>query len=55
MASEVVAYIGLGSNLNKPKIQIKQALLNLEAQSKINISALSRLYKIQTFVKYGPA
>lgn len=41
----MIAYIGLGSNLNNPKEQIKQALLSLHNQEDIEIIGLSSLYQ----------
>lgn len=41
----IIAYIGLGSNLNQPKAQIKQALMQLEQHIDIQITALSNLYQ----------
>ncbi len=41
----MIAYIGLGSNLNTPKEQIKSALINLNAQDDIEVTALSSLYQ----------
>ncbi len=38
------AYIGLGSNLNNPKIQLKRAFSALKEQTYIKISALSKYY-----------
>ncbi len=38
------AYIGLGSNLNNPKQQIKQALISLSNKANIFIINLSKLY-----------
>ncbi len=38
------AYIGLGSNLNNPKQQIKQALISLDNNENIFIIDLSKLY-----------
>lgn len=39
------AYIGLGSNLNQPKVQIKQAIMALEAHNNIKMVGLSKLYQ----------
>ena len=38
------AYIGLGSNLNNPKVQLKRALNALEKKRYIKISAFSKYY-----------
>lgn len=45
----MIAYIGLGSNLNQPKQQIKNALLALEKADAIKITALSSLYQSPPF------
>ena len=39
------AFIGLGSNLNQPKIQIKTALIALNNHQNIKVIALSSLYQ----------
>jgi 2-amino-4-hydroxy-6-hydroxymethyldihydropteridine diphosphokinase len=41
----MIAYIGLGSNLNNPKEQIKQALISLNQQEDVEIIGLSSLYQ----------
>lgn len=41
----MLAYIGLGSNLNDPKSQIKNALLALDKSDDIKVVALSSLYQ----------
>jgi 2-amino-4-hydroxy-6-hydroxymethyldihydropteridine diphosphokinase len=41
----MIAYIGLGSNLNNPKEQIKNALIALNSQEDIEITGLSSLYQ----------
>ncbi len=41
----MLAYIGLGSNLNNPKQQIKRALLALDNTQDIKVVALSSLYQ----------
>ena len=41
----MLAYIGLGSNLNNPKEQIKQALIALEATTDVKVVDLSSLYQ----------
>lgn len=41
----MLAYIGLGSNLNNPKQQIKTAVLALNATQDIKVSGLSSLYQ----------
>lgn len=41
----MLAYIGLGSNLNNPKEQIKRSLISLNEDEEIEVSALSSLYK----------
>lgn len=43
--SNIIAYIALGSNLNQPQQQIKQALINLEVQQNIALLAFSGLYR----------
>lgn len=40
----MIAYIGLGSNLNTPKEQIKNALIALNNQDDIEVIGLSSLY-----------
>lgn len=40
----MIAYIGLGSNLNTPKEQIKNALIALNSQDDIEVIGLSSLY-----------
>ena len=45
LKANMIAYIGLGSNLNQPKEQIKQALMSLEVCPEININHLSKLYQ----------
>lgn len=39
-----IAYIGLGSNLDNPEHQIRQALIHIKQSNNINISKLSSLY-----------
>ena len=41
----MLAYIGLGSNLNNPKQQIKDALIALNATQDVKVVALSSLYQ----------
>jgi 2-amino-4-hydroxy-6-hydroxymethyldihydropteridine diphosphokinase len=41
----MLAYIGLGSNLNNPKAQIKQALIALNETPDVKVVALSSLYQ----------
>jgi 2-amino-4-hydroxy-6-hydroxymethyldihydropteridine diphosphokinase len=41
----MLAYIGLGSNLNNPKHQIKDALIALNATQDVKVVALSSLYQ----------
>ncbi len=41
----MIAYIGLGSNLNNPLEQIKTALMSLNNQEDIEVTGLSSLYK----------
>ena len=41
----MLAYIGLGSNLNNPKQQIKQALMALDGSEDISVVGLSSLYQ----------
>ena len=41
----MLAYIGLGSNLNDPKQQIKQALISLNSIKDVKVVALSSLYQ----------
>ncbi|SMN00059.1 2-amino-4-hydroxy-6-hydroxymethyldihydropteridinepyrophosphokinase [uncultured Candidatus Thioglobus sp.] len=41
----MLAYIGLGSNLNNPKQQIKDALLALNETKDVKVAALSSLYQ----------
>jgi 2-amino-4-hydroxy-6-hydroxymethyldihydropteridine pyrophosphokinase len=41
----LLAYIGLGSNLNSPKQQIKDALIALNATQDVKVVALSSLYQ----------
>jgi 2-amino-4-hydroxy-6-hydroxymethyldihydropteridine diphosphokinase len=41
----MIAYIGLGSNLNNPKEQIKNALIALNSQEDIEVIGLSSLYQ----------
>ncbi len=41
----MLAYIGLGSNLNQPKQQIKQALIALNSAKDIEVVGLSSLYQ----------
>jgi 2-amino-4-hydroxy-6-hydroxymethyldihydropteridine diphosphokinase len=41
----MLAYIGLGSNLNNPKQQIKDALIALNSTQDIKVVALSSLYQ----------
>ena len=41
----MLAYIGLGSNLNNPKEQIKQALMALDATTDVKVVDLSSLYQ----------
>lgn len=41
----MLAYIGLGSNLNNPKEQIKRAVLSLNENKDIELNGLSSLYK----------
>ena len=41
----MLAYIGLGSNLNHPKQQIKDALIALDNTQDVNVVALSSLYQ----------
>jgi 2-amino-4-hydroxy-6-hydroxymethyldihydropteridine diphosphokinase len=41
----LLAYIGLGSNLNNPTEQIKRSLISLNEDEEIEVSALSSLYK----------
>ncbi len=43
------SYIGLGSNLNKPEQQIKNALLSLSNNKNIKIISLSGIYKSKPF------
>ena len=41
----MLAYIGLGSNLNSPKQQIKDALVALNSTKDVKVVALSSLYQ----------
>lgn len=41
----MLAYIGLGSNLNNPKQQIKNALIALDSMQDVKVVALSSLYQ----------
>ncbi len=41
----MLAYIGLGSNLNNPKQQIKDALIALNTTADVKVVALSSLYQ----------
>ena len=41
----MLAYIGLGSNLNNPKQQIKDALIALNSTKDVKVAALSSLYQ----------
>jgi hypothetical protein len=41
----MLAYIGLGSNLNNPKQQIKDALIALNSMQDVKVVALSSLYQ----------
>jgi 2-amino-4-hydroxy-6-hydroxymethyldihydropteridine diphosphokinase len=41
----MLAYIGLGSNLNNPKQQIKDALIALNSTKDVKVVALSSLYQ----------
>ena len=41
----MLAYIGLGSNLNNPKQQIKDALISLNSTQDVKVAALSSLYR----------
>jgi len=41
----MLAYIGLGSNLNNPKQQIKDALISLNSTQDVKVVALSSLYQ----------
>jgi 2-amino-4-hydroxy-6-hydroxymethyldihydropteridine diphosphokinase len=41
----LLVYIGLGSNLNNPKQQIKQALITLASYDDVKILKVSSLYK----------
>ncbi len=41
----MLVYIGLGSNLNNPKQQIKQALITLASYDDVKILKVSSLYK----------
>jgi 2-amino-4-hydroxy-6-hydroxymethyldihydropteridine diphosphokinase len=41
----LLAYIGLGSNLNSPKQQIKDALVALNSTKDVKVVALSSLYQ----------
>ncbi|CAC9981160.1 2-amino-4-hydroxy-6-hydroxymethyldihydropteridine pyrophosphokinase (EC 2.7.6.3) [uncultured Gammaproteobacteria bacterium] len=41
----MLAYIGLGSNLNNPKQQIKDALIALNSVQDVKVVALSSLYQ----------
>ena len=41
----MLAYIGLGSNLNNPKEQIKQALMALDGSEDVSVVGLSSLYQ----------
>jgi 2-amino-4-hydroxy-6-hydroxymethyldihydropteridine diphosphokinase len=41
----MLAYIGLGSNLNNPKQQLKDALIALNSTQDIKVVALSSLYQ----------
>jgi len=41
----LLAYIGLGSNLNSPKQQIKDALIALNSTKDVKVVALSSLYQ----------
>jgi 2-amino-4-hydroxy-6-hydroxymethyldihydropteridine diphosphokinase len=41
----MLAYIGLGSNLNNPKQQIKDALIALNSTQDVKVVALSSLYQ----------
>ncbi|MBE8190399.1 MAG: 2-amino-4-hydroxy-6-hydroxymethyldihydropteridine diphosphokinase [Candidatus Thioglobus sp.] len=41
----MIAYIGLGSNLNNPKKQIKNAVLALDAGEDLQVTGLSSLYQ----------
>ena len=41
----MLAYIGLGSNLNNPKQQIKDSLISLNSTQDVKVVALSSLYQ----------
>ncbi|ABL02176.1 2-amino-4-hydroxy-6-hydroxymethyldihydropteridine pyrophosphokinase [Candidatus Ruthia magnifica str. Cm (Calyptogena magnifica)] len=41
----MLAYIGLGSNLNRPKEQIKNALITLNSTKDVKVVGLSSLYQ----------
>lgn len=41
----MLAYIGLGSNLNDPKQQIKSAVISLNKSNNIKVTGLSSLYQ----------
>ncbi|BAS67744.1 2-amino-4-hydroxy-6-hydroxymethyldihydropteridine diphosphokinase [Bathymodiolus septemdierum thioautotrophic gill symbiont] len=41
----MLAYIGLGSNLNNPKKQIKDALIALNTEADVKVVGLSSLYQ----------
>jgi 2-amino-4-hydroxy-6-hydroxymethyldihydropteridine diphosphokinase len=41
----LLAYIGLGSNLNDPKQQIKSAVISLNKSNNIKVTGLSSLYQ----------
>ena len=41
----MIAYIGLGSNLNTPKEQIRQSLVNLDSQEGVDVIRFSSLYR----------
>ncbi|KAA0441718.1 MAG: 2-amino-4-hydroxy-6-hydroxymethyldihydropteridine diphosphokinase [Candidatus Thioglobus sp.] len=41
----MLAYIGLGSNLNNPKQQIKDALIALNSAADVEVVSLSSLYR----------
>lgn len=52
-AAAVTAYIGLGSNLENPRQQVRQALDELAALSQTTLDAASSLYKSRAFGPKG--
>ncbi|MFW6380261.1 MAG: 2-amino-4-hydroxy-6-hydroxymethyldihydropteridine diphosphokinase [Halorhodospira sp.] len=45
MAWEVVAYVGLGSNLDRPRAQIERAVVRLDLLDGCRVAAVSALYR----------